>query len=101
MTAVQLIKITRGFRSKWYVSCEYFCFSCLKLTSKIICMPVCVTMSQKVYKIQSSMKSRILTDFFSVLARDSILLNDFHDANDAFRCSLLVEINTEISKMAV
>ena len=42
----------------------------------------------EVYKMHSSMKSRVLTDFLSVLARDGILLNDFHDANDAFRCSL-------------
>ena len=27
-----------------------------------------------------------------MLARDVILLNDFHDANDVFRCSLWVEI---------
>ena len=43
---------------------------------------------QKVYKMQSSMKNHALTDFFSVLARDGILLNDFHDANEAFKCSL-------------
>ena len=35
-----------------------------------------------------TMKSRVLTDFFSVLARYDILLSDFHDANGAFKCSL-------------
>ena len=39
---------------------------------------------QKVYKMQSSMKSRVLTDSFQCWPRDGILLNDFHDANDAF-----------------
>ena len=38
--------------------------------------------------MQSPMKSRILTDSFQCRPEmDGILLNDFHDANDAFRCS--------------
>ena len=54
-------------------------------------MLLCVTMSKKVYKMQSSTKSRVLTYFFFsilVLARDGILLNDFHAKNDAFRCGV-------------
>ena len=42
---------------------------------------------QKVYKMQSSMKSRILTDSFQDGQRWHSL-NDFHDVNDAFSCSL-------------
>ena len=42
---------------------------------------------QKAYKMQSLIKSRVLTDSFQCW-QDCILLNDFHDANDAFRCSL-------------
>ena len=41
---------------------------------------------KKVYKMQLSMKCRVLTE--TVLTRDGILLNEFHDANDAFSCSL-------------
>ena len=59
-----------------------------ELTSKIICMSVCVTMSKKVNKIQSPMRKPCFDCLLSVLARDGILLNVFHDANGAFRCSL-------------
>ena len=63
VTADQLIKVPRvSDLSGMPVSSIFALLS--KLTSKIICMLVCVTMSKKSYKMQSSMKSRILTDLF-------------------------------------
>ena len=46
------------------------------------------------HNVQNSIKNAIINEnpcsglFLSVLARDCIILNDFHDANDAIRCGL-------------
>ena len=46
------------------------------------------------HNVQKSIENAIINGkscfdrFLSVLTRDDILLNDFHDANGAFRCSL-------------
>ena len=41
---------------------------------------------QKSYTVNAIINEKPYSDrFLSVLTRDGILLNDFHDANDAFR----------------
>ena len=71
---------SRGFSSKCYVSFEYFYFCGLKLTNKTICMSV---------RVNANINEKPCFEcFLSVFARDGILLNDFHDTNDAFRCSI-------------
>ena len=64
-------------------------------------MSVRATMSKKVYKMKTSIKSHVLTDSFQCWPEMTFFKNIFHDANDAFSCGLYVEINTKISKMAV
>lgn len=63
-------------------------------------LPIGVTMSKKV--TNTNINENLCLDwFYSLLAIDGVLLSDFHHANNAFKWSLWVEINTEILKIVV